>query len=66
MPRWKRAETRDEMELAFGVPDAMAVHDAEGNLVGWDESAVHAYEAANGMTTPCDTACAAAGHIDDL
>lgn len=66
MSQWKRDQTRDEIELAAGTPDALAVLDTEGNLVGWDESNVHAYEAANGMTTPCDAACAAAGHIDYL
>jgi hypothetical protein len=38
------------------------VLDAEGSLVGWDESAVHVYEAANGMSTPCDAACGADGY----
>lgn len=64
--RWKRAESRDEIELAVGTPDALAVTDPQGNLIGWDESAVHAYKAANGMSTPCDAACAAGGHIDYL
>jgi len=66
MSVWKHDESRDEIELAAGVPDAIAVLDTGGNLVGWDESAVHAYEAFNGMSTPCDAACAADGHIDYL
>lgn len=66
MASWKRGDSRDEIELAAGTPDAPAVLDAEGNLIGWDESAVHLYEAASGMTTRCDAACVADGHIDYL
>jgi hypothetical protein len=48
------------------VPDALAVTDAEGNLIGLDELSVHVYEAANGMSTPSDAACAADGYNDYL
>ncbi len=63
MPRWKRPETRDDIEIAAGVPDDLAVLDDAGGLVAWDESAAHDYESRHGMTTECDADCVARGHV---
>lgn len=57
--RWKQVPEAPGATDA-GVPDAVAVHDTAGELVGWDESAVHAYFAERGQ--PCDCECAARGH----
>ncbi|MBN3458793.1 hypothetical protein JNN96_32675 [Mycobacterium sp. DSM 3803] len=46
------------------VPDAVAVFDEAGELVGWDESAAHAFLAACGLPSDCDAECATRGHID--
>ena len=43
MATWKRDDTDDAIALAAGVPDAVAILDAAGNLIGWDETAAHAY-----------------------
>jgi hypothetical protein len=56
-------ESADPIDLACAVPDAIAVHDADGNPVGWDESAVHAYEIAHGLLSLCDADCVARGHV---
>jgi len=45
------------------VPDAVAVFDAEGELIGWDESSVHAHYAERGLPGRCDDDCAERGHI---
>lgn len=63
MPRWKRDEARDEIELAAGVPDDLAVLDANGNIVGWDQSASHQYEVEHGITTECCAECLARGCV---
>lgn len=62
--RWKQAPEVTAQADA-GVPDAIAMHDADGQLVGWDESAAHAYLAERGLPSPCDDDCAARGHIED-
>lgn len=63
--RWKHAtEASGPLDGALGVPDAIAINDADGQLVGWDESAAHAYLAECGLPSPCDDDCAARGHID--
>jgi hypothetical protein len=62
--RWKPAP-EDAAPTGAGVPDALAVVDAEGALIGWDESAAHAYLAERGpWPSRCDDDCAARGHID--
>lgn len=48
--------------MAAGTPDAQAVTDAHGDLVGWNESPCCAYLAAHGM--PCDADCQARDHIN--
>jgi hypothetical protein len=53
-----------EQEIDAGVPDAVAVRDGAGELVGWDESAVHAYLAAHGLHSSCDDDCVARGDIE--
>lgn len=63
MPRWKREEDRDEIELAAGTPNDWAVLDAQGNIVGWDESASHRYEVEHGMTTECGAECVKTGCV---
>lgn len=64
MRRRPRADDRlTDMELAFGVPDGLAVLDGAGGIIGWDETAAHEYEQRHGMTTECDGACVARGHI---
>jgi hypothetical protein len=60
--RWKQAP-EDTAPADGGVPDALAVFDADGALIGWDESAVHAYLAQWGLPSGCDDDCAARGHI---
>ena len=49
MSRRKRSEAVSEIELAAGVPDARAILDADGDLIGWDESAANAYCAEHGL-----------------
>ncbi len=63
MSQWKRDETRDEIEVAAGVPDDLAVLDGTGNIVGWDQSASHRYEVEHGMTTQCSAECLARGCV---
>lgn len=64
--RNRDADRPTEMELAFGVPDALAVLDGAGGIIGWDESAAHDYERRNSLTTDCDGDCQARGHIRPL
>lgn len=61
--RWKHGP-EDTPEADAGVPDAVAVFDDDGELIGWDESAVHAYYAERGISGRCDEECVARGHID--
>ncbi len=50
------------MAVCSQVPDAIAVNDARGNLIGFDESAAHEYEAAQ-LGEVCGDECRAAGHL---
>lgn len=61
MAEWKRDDADDLVVIAAGVPDALAVLDARGDVVGWDESAACAYLAACGL--PCGADCQARDHI---
>ena len=62
--RWKPAP-EDAAQADAGLPDALAMFNAEGELIGWDESAAHAYIAERGQQpTHCNDACAARGHVD--
>lgn len=54
MAQWRRDERLNEIELAAGVPDAVAVYDAEGNLIDWDESAADAHLTRHGLSVPSD------------
>lgn len=58
--RWKQVPEAPGAVDA-GVPDALAVFEG-GELVSWDQSAVHAYYAERGEL--CDGECAARGHIE--
>lgn len=58
--RWLH-DLDEDAPTDIGVPDAVAVLDADGELVGWDESAVHAYHAERGE--PCDDECAKCAHV---
>jgi len=60
----KRDGADDAIVIAAGVPDALAVTDGHGNLIGWDESPCCAYLAAHGR--PCDADCQARSHISPL
>ncbi len=44
--RWKQVPEPTSAADA-GVPDAVAMHDADGELIGWDESAVEEYYASD-------------------
>ena len=55
MAQWRRDERLNEIELAAGVPDAVAVVE-DGVLAGWDESAAHRYELEHGLATHCGNA----------
>jgi hypothetical protein len=60
--RW--LDELDDEPAEPAVPDAVAVHDDAGELVGWDESAAHAYLVANDLPSRCDDACAARNHVE--
>lgn len=62
MAQWRRDERPNEIELAAGVPDAVAVAE-DGVLVGWDESAAHCYELESRLATACDAECVARGCV---
>lgn len=64
--RWKaqRRNGPTPSEVAAAIPDAVAVHDEMGELVGWDETAPHAYLTERGLSTPCNDECKARSHID--
>ena len=64
MAEWRRDGDSDAIALAAGIPDALAVLDAHGDLVGWDESDCCAYLAARGM--PCGAECQARRHVELL
>lgn len=36
-------------ELAAGVPDAVAILDDAGNVIGWDDAAANAYLTDHGL-----------------
>lgn len=61
MAEWKRDDADDLVVIAAGVPDALAVLDHHGSLIGWDESLCCEYLAAHGM--PCSADCQTRGHI---
>lgn len=46
------------------VPDAVAVFDDAGELVGWDESAAHTFLDACGLPSLCDAECVTRRHVD--
>lgn len=60
--RWLDEAAPDDA-VVHEVPDALAVFDEAGELVGWDESPVCAYLAACGLPSPCDADCVARGHV---
>lgn len=60
--RWLH-ELDEDVPTDRGVPDAVAVFEG-GELVGWDESAVHTYYAERGLPSDCDDECAARGHVE--
>ncbi|MGE3844114.1 MAG: hypothetical protein AB7I50_21285 [Vicinamibacterales bacterium] len=64
--RWKsqRRCGPTSSEVAAAIPDAVAVRDEAGELVGWDETAAHAYLAELGLPSPCDDDCVGRGHVD--
>ena len=62
MAQWRRDERLNEIELAAGVPDAVAVVE-DGVLVGWDESAAHGYEFESRLANGCDAECVARGCV---
>lgn len=66
MPTWRRGEAPDAIALAAAVPDAVAVLDAAGGLVGWDETEAHLYLEQHGLSSPCDEDCIGRGHVDAL
>lgn len=67
MRRRPRTDDRlTEIELAALVPDDRAVLDDAGGILAWDETDAHDYERRNGMTTECDGACVARGHVRPL
>lgn len=55
-------DVADPIAEVSGMPDALAVRDEAGELVGWDESPCCAWLAARGR--PCSAECAARDHID--
>ena len=65
MAEWKRDPALNEIELAAAVPDALAVLDDAGGLIGWNESAAHAYLAEHGLSSPCDAECHRRGQSAD-
>ena len=52
MAQWRKDDRPNEIEIAAGVPDALAILDADGNLIGWDERAADCYLGANRATSP--------------
>lgn len=47
------------------VPDAVAVHDEDGVLVGWDYALPHIFLTELGhRPADCDEDCVARGHVD--
>lgn len=63
MAFWRRDERFSEIELAAAVPDALAVLDGDGNLIGWDESEAHAYLRVHSMASECDAECVDRGCV---
>lgn len=47
----------------LSVPDAPAVYDPAGELIGFDESRAHEWHRRNGHPSRCDAACRAAGCV---
>lgn len=47
----------------LSVPDAPAVYDASGELIGFDESGAHEWHRRNGHASRCVAACRAAGCV---
>ncbi|MGV0991105.1 MAG: hypothetical protein ACOYB7_02520 [Mycobacterium sp.] len=50
MPKWRRDDRLNEIEMAAEVPDASAVLDDAGGLIGWDESEAQEYLAVQGLS----------------
>ena len=62
-PPW---QLEDDLLRASRTPDALAVNDGDGNLIGWDESAAHEYIKSVGLPSDCDDGCANRGHVAEL
>lgn len=45
------------------TPDALAVFDDDGELIGFDESEAHAYLLRVGLPTDCDDECRRGGCV---
>jgi PAS domain-containing protein len=61
--RWKQVSD-DSAPIEGGVPDALAVFNPDGELIGWDESAAHIYGWESALPGRCDGDCAARGHVE--
>lgn len=59
--RWKQTPAAISTD-DLGVPDALAVRNSDGELIGWDNSPVCTFYAER--DEPCDDECAARGHIE--
>lgn len=62
--RWLHDADEDDAPTDPWVPDALAVFNDDGELIGWDESAEHAYLAERGEPGGCGDDCAARGHVE--
>lgn len=58
-PRSREPGLRETMK----TPDALAVFDDDGELIGFDESEAHAYLLRVGLPTDCDDECRRGGCV---